>query len=31
MEFGIAMLLAITVIPVVEIVKFFQRKFGKKH
>ena len=29
MEFGIAMLLAITVIPIVEIVKAFQRKFSK--
>lgn len=29
-EFGISMLLAVSVIPVVEIVKFFQRKFGKK-
>ena len=29
MEYGIALLLAITVIPVVEIVKFFQRKFSR--
>ena len=29
-EYVIAMLLAITVIPIVECVKFFQRKFGKK-
>ncbi len=28
-EYGIAILLAIVVIPVVEIVKFFQRKFSK--
>ncbi|MBR2978138.1 MAG: cation-transporting P-type ATPase, partial [Oscillospiraceae bacterium] len=28
-EYGVAMLLAIVVIPVVEIVKFFQRKFSK--
>lgn len=30
-EFSISMLLAISVIPIVEIVKLFQRKFGKKH
>ena len=29
-EFGISMLLAVSVIPIVETVKFFQRKFGKK-
>ena len=30
-EFSVSMLLSISVIPIVEIVKFFQRKFGKKH
>ncbi len=30
-EFLISMALAISVIPIVEVVKFFQRKFGKKH
>ncbi len=30
-EFGISMLLAVSVIPIVETVKFFQRKFGRKH
>ena len=29
MEYGIAIALAVLVIPVVELVKFFQRKFGK--
>ncbi len=29
-EYGIAMLLAVLVIPIVEIVKFFQRKFAKQ-
>ena len=28
-EYGIAIALAILVIPIVEIVKFFQRKFAK--
>jgi len=28
-EYGIAMVLALLVIPIVEIVKFFQRKAGK--
>jgi Ca2+-transporting ATPase len=28
-EYGIAILLAILVIPIVEVVKFFQRKAGK--
>ncbi len=30
-EFAISIALAILVIPVVEVVKFFQRRFGKKH
>ncbi|MCL2495283.1 MAG: cation-translocating P-type ATPase [Oscillospiraceae bacterium] len=30
-EFGIAMGLAFSIIPAVEIVKFFQKKFGKKN
>ncbi len=30
-EFSVSMLLSISVIPIVEIVKFFQRKFGMKH
>ncbi|MGI6688580.1 MAG: cation-translocating P-type ATPase [Christensenellales bacterium] len=30
-EFGVSMLLAVSVIPIVEVVKFFQRKFSKKH
>jgi len=29
-EFGISMLLALSVIPIVETVKFFQRRHGKK-
>ena len=29
-EYGIAMVLALMVIPIVEIVKFFQRKFAKE-
>lgn len=29
-EYGVAMLLAVLVIPIVEIVKFFQRKFAKQ-
>ena len=29
-EFGISMVLAVSVIPIVETVKFFQRKFGRK-
>lgn len=29
-EFGISILMAVLVIPIVETVKFFQRKFGKK-
>ena len=29
MEYGIALALGFTIIPIVEIVKFFQRKFGK--
>ncbi len=30
-EFGVSMLLAVSVIPIVEVTKFFQRRFGKKH
>ena len=31
MEYGIAFGLAILIIPIVEIIKVFQRKFGKQH
>ena len=31
MEYGIAIALAFLVIPIVEIVKFFERKFGKQY
>lgn len=30
-EFGISILIAVLMIPIVETVKFFQRKFGKTH
>ena len=30
-EYGIAIALAFLVIPIVEIVKFFERKFGKQY
>ena len=29
-EYGVAMLLAFSVVPIVEIVKFFIRRFGRK-